>query len=119
MSTRRRKDAPNAISQRESDIPRALPGVTPWGARPPSRPGRLPLSRPTPGEDEQDRSPRDEDRSPGVQPTAGRSGRTPAERYPPDGGTDDIKKGPYRPAANHPRRRTFLTGKTADISNGG
>ena len=44
----------------------------------------------------------------GVQPAGGRWGRTPALPYPPDGGADDNKKGPYRPAANHPWRRTFL-----------
>jgi hypothetical protein len=46
--------------------------------------------------------------APGVQPAGGRSGRTPAEPYPPDGGGEGNKKGPYRPAANHPWRRTFL-----------
>jgi hypothetical protein len=45
--------------------------------------------------------------APGVQPAVGRSGRTPAEPYPPDGGTDDNKKGPYRPAEQHPWRKPF------------
>jgi hypothetical protein len=44
---------------------------------------------------------------PGVQPTAGRSGCTPAEPCPPGGGAEDSKKGPYRPAANHPWRKGF------------
>jgi hypothetical protein len=43
----------------------------------------------------------------GVQPSGGRSGRTPAEPYPPAGGGEDSKAGPYRPAANHPWRRSF------------
>ncbi len=45
--------------------------------------------------------------APGVQPADGRWGRTPALPYPPDGGADDNKKGPYRPAADHPWRRGF------------
>jgi hypothetical protein len=66
-------------------------------------------SRPTPaGGQEADRASLKKTRSAGVQPTDGRSGRTPAEPYPPDGGANDTKKGPYRPAANHPWRRTFL-----------
>jgi hypothetical protein len=43
----------------------------------------------------------------GVQPAGGRSGRTPAEPYPPDSGTEDSGKGPWRPAADHPWRRSF------------
>jgi hypothetical protein len=45
--------------------------------------------------------------APGVQPAGGRSGRTPAEPYPPDGGGDDTKKGPQRPAKDHPWRKPF------------
>jgi Helix-turn-helix domain len=85
----------------------------------PQTPRSLPLLRPTPGEDESGRPSCEEGRPAGVQPSAGRSGCTPAEPYPPDGDADDSKKGPYRPAANHPWRRTFLTGKKEDISNGG
>jgi transposase len=47
----------------------------------------------------------------GVQPTAGRSGRTPAEPYPPDGVAEDSQKGPRRPAADHPWRRSFKSNK--------
>jgi hypothetical protein len=43
----------------------------------------------------------------GVQPAGGRSGRTPAEPYPPDGEAKDSGKGPWRPAADHPWRRSF------------
>jgi hypothetical protein len=43
----------------------------------------------------------------GVQPSAGRSGRTPAEPYPPGGAAEDSRKGPRRPAADHPWRRSF------------
>jgi hypothetical protein len=45
--------------------------------------------------------------APGVQPTGGRSGRTPAEPYPPDGAADDSKEEPYRPAEDHPWRKSF------------
>ena len=71
------------------------------------------------GSEEEGRPPCEEGRPSGVQPAGGRSGCTPAEPYPPDGEADDTRKGPYRPAANHPWRRTFLTGKKEDISNGG
>jgi transposase len=45
--------------------------------------------------------------APGVQPAGGRSGRTPAEPYPPDGGGDDSKKGRHRPAEDHPWRKPY------------
>jgi hypothetical protein len=54
-----------------------------------------------------DRDPKAGSRSPGVQPTGGRSGRTPAEPYPPDGGAEDSRKGPHRPAEDHPWRKPF------------
>jgi hypothetical protein len=43
----------------------------------------------------------------GVQPAAGRSGRTPAEPYPPDDGAKNTAKGPKRPAEDHPWRKSF------------
>jgi len=43
--------------------------------------------------------------SPGMQPTGGRSGRTPAEPYPPDGAGSDTSRGSYRPGPNHPWRK--------------
>jgi hypothetical protein len=51
------------------------------------------------------RDPKQGPRSLGVQPAGGRSGRTPAEPYPPDGGADDTPKGPRRPAEDHPWRK--------------
>jgi Helix-turn-helix domain len=75
------------------------------GGAAPQTPRSLPLSRPTPGGEEQGRSSGSESAAPGVQPSAGRSGRTPAEPYPPDGGAEDSKKKPRRPAANHPWRK--------------
>lgn len=89
------------------------------GGAAPQTPRSLPPSRPTPGGRRKAAAPVEEADSPGVQPAGGRSGCTPAEPYPPDGAAEDSKKGPYRPAANHPWRRTFLTGKKEDISNGG
>jgi hypothetical protein len=44
---------------------------------------------------------------PGVPPAVGRSGRTPAEPYPPDGGRDDTKKGRRHPAEDQPWRKPF------------
>jgi len=49
----------------------------------------------------------EETRPAGVPPATGRSGRTPAEPYPPDGAGEDSRKGPWRPAADHPWRRGF------------
>jgi hypothetical protein len=43
----------------------------------------------------------------GIQPTGGRSGRTPAEPYPPDGAAKDSSPGPRRPAEDHPWRKPF------------
>jgi hypothetical protein len=51
------------------------------------------------------RGPVKESRPAGNQPTAGRSGRTPAEPYPPDGVRGKSLKQPYRPAKNHPWRK--------------
>jgi transposase len=48
--------------------------------------------------------------SSGVKPTNGRSGRTPAEPYPPAGEDQSTVRGPYRPAADHPWRRGFRGG---------
>jgi len=89
------------------------------GGAAPQTPRSLPHCRPTPAGEEEGRSPCEEDRPSGVQPAGGRSGCTPAEPYPPDSEADDTRKGPYRPAANHPWRRTFLTERKQDISNGG
>jgi hypothetical protein len=49
--------------------------------------------------------PVEEPRPVGIQPTAGRSGRTPAEPYPPDGTKGDNLKRKYRPAPDHPWRK--------------
>ena len=79
------------------------------GGAAPQTPRSLPHSRPTPGgAEEEGQPPGEEGRPSGVQPAGGRSGRTPAEPYPPDGEADDTKKGSRRPAADHPWRRTFL-----------
>jgi hypothetical protein len=49
-----------------------------------------------------------EDAAPGVQPAGGRSGRTPAEPYPPDGAEQDKPKPRWRPADDHPWRKPNL-----------
>ena len=59
------------------------------------------------GEEEQDQGPVDGPQSPGVQPTDGRSGRTSAEPYPPDGKAEDTRKGRTGPAKEHPWRKPF------------
>ena len=48
-----------------------------------------------------------EARPAGVQPVGGRSGRTPAEPYPPDDAAQDSGPGQHRPAEDHPWRRPF------------
>jgi hypothetical protein len=62
-----------------------------------------------------------------VRPAKGRSGRTPAEPYPPPGLPHATAKEQYRPGPDHPwrkgfkqplRNRTFLLGQKPDISNG-
>jgi hypothetical protein len=55
----------------------------------------------------QDEASLQEASSPGMTPTNGRSGRTPAEPYPPADEEQGKKQGPYRPAANHPWRGKF------------
>lgn len=65
-------------------------------------------SRPTPeGGTKGDDAPMKEASPPGVKPTNGRSGRTPAEPYPPVGEEENTRKAPWRPAANHPWRKGF------------
>jgi hypothetical protein len=81
------------------------PGVL--GGSAPQTPRSLALGGLTPGAQEEGSTSATEAEPPGVQPTGGRSGRTSAEPYPPDGGADDSKKGPRRPAADHPWRRAF------------
>jgi transposase len=78
------------------------------GGSAPQTPRSLAPSGPTPGEEQEDGSASVNETEPsGVQPSAGRSGRTSAEPYPPDGEAEDSKKGPHRPAADHPWRRGF------------
>ena len=43
----------------------------------------------------------------GIPPTAGRSGRTPAEPDPPDGAAGDNAEGSRRPAQDHPWRKGY------------
>jgi Helix-turn-helix domain len=77
------------------------------GGSAPQTPRSLTHPGPTPEGEKENSASFDEAESSGVQPTGGRSGRTSAEPYPPDGGAEDTNKGPYRPAADHPWRRGF------------
>jgi hypothetical protein len=81
-------------------------GPAALGGPAPQTPRSLAPEGPTPGGEEEGSASVEAEPS-GVQPTGGRSGRTSAEPYPPDGGAEDTKKGPYRPAAEHPWRRGF------------
>src|SRR5262245_64176450 len=74
----------------------------------PQTPRSLAHSRPTPvARKSKDRAGKPA-RPSGVQPTAGRSGRTPAEPYPPNGRAKVKRKRPYRPAENYPWRNFLL-----------
>jgi helix-turn-helix protein len=83
------------------------------GGAAPQTPRSLAHAGPTPAGEEEGSTSAKEAEPPGVQPAGGRSGRTSAEPYPPDGAAEDTKKGPRRPAADHPWRRAFRSkGKT-------
>jgi Helix-turn-helix domain len=79
------------------------------GGSAPQTPRSLTHPGPTPEGAKENSASSKEAESSGVQPAGGRSGRTSAEPYPPDGAAEDTKKGPYRPAADHPWRRGFHT----------
>jgi hypothetical protein len=81
------------------------------GGSAPQTPRSLTPLRPTPKGKEKDRAVVGATRSSGVQPTARRSGRTPAEPYPPNGKAKTIAKKPYRPAKDHPWRTFLLPSK--------
>jgi DNA-binding MarR family transcriptional regulator len=76
------------------------------GGSAPQTPRSLTHLRPTPVGKDKDRA-AETARSSGVQPTVRRSGRTPAEPYPPNGKAKVKQTKPNRPAKNHPWR-TFL-----------
>ena len=77
------------------------------GGSAPQTPRSLAHGGPTPAGKEKSPTSAKEAEPSGVQPTGGRSGRTSAEPYPPDGEAEDTTKGPHRPAADHPWRRGF------------
>jgi transposase len=101
----------HAIPTREAA---ARPEVELGGLCPPRPPQSLTHLRPTPGGGGKNKN-RDRAespaRSPGVQPSVRRSGRTPAEPYPPNGKAKTKRKKPYRPAKNHPWRTLLLRPK--------
>jgi hypothetical protein len=80
-------------------------GGRPGGSAP--RPPEFSASAADAGGENTGRASGKEARPGGVQPAGGRSGRTPAEPYPPDGAADDSEKKPYRPAEDHPWRKGF------------
>jgi hypothetical protein len=82
-------------------------GASALGDAAPQTPRSLAPEGPTPGGQEEGPTSREEAGRSGVQPVGGRWGRTSAEPYPRDGGAEDSKQGPYRPAADHPWRRGF------------
>jgi hypothetical protein len=87
------------------------------GALPP-HPRSLPLrGTPAEGRKKQGRT-AEAARPSAVRPASERSGRTPAEPYPPRGNTTVPQPQPYRPPPDHPWRRTghFNPPKPADIS---
>jgi hypothetical protein len=86
---------------------REIPARPALGGSAPQTPRSLAHEGPTPAAAEQGPASCTEAEPSGVQPTGGRSGRTSAEPYPPDGAAEDSKEGPYRPAADHPWRRGF------------
>ena len=84
-----------------------VPGASALGGSAPQTPRSLAQAGPTPGDEEEGPAAAQEAEPSGVPPTGGRSGRTAAEPYPPDGAAEDTKKGPHRPAADHPWRQGF------------
>jgi len=78
------------------------------GGSAPQPPRSLAHGRPTPEEEEgTDEASVKETSSAGVKPTSERSGRTPAEPCPLAGDGETTAKGPHRPRADHPWRRSF------------
>jgi Helix-turn-helix domain len=81
-------------------------GCSPGGSAP--RPPEFSaLAADARGEGEEGRGSVEEPAASGVPPTGGRSGRTPAEPYPPDGAEEDTAKARGRPAKDHPWRKPF------------
>jgi hypothetical protein len=78
--------------------------VSPGGSAP--RPPEFSASTADASRREKDPAPTEGGRA-GVQPSAGRSGCTPAEPCPPNGEATDSAKSQRRPAENHPWRRPF------------
>jgi transposase len=86
------------------------------GALPPDPRGLAPSQHPAEAAvEESDRAEGGSTRSKAVTLTDRRSGCTSAEPYPPAGKSQPNGKGPYRPPANHPWRRKFLSSQP-DIS---
>jgi hypothetical protein len=96
---------------------RAVVADTTLGGSAPKPPEFSALAADASGQ-EKGRAPQTETRPSGVQPTAGRSGRTPAEPYPPDGGEENKPKPRWRPAQDHPWRKSTIQRKR-DVQTSG
>src|SRR5581483_3370803 len=83
-----------------------IPAASRLGGSTPKPPEFSALAADARGEDDGP-GPQEEARPTGIPPTAGRSGRTPAEPYPPDGGADDTKQPKKRPGKDHRWRKPF------------
>jgi Helix-turn-helix domain len=102
-----RLDGSMAIRFRENYLKyqEVAQGSSPGGSAPrPPEFSALPADAST---EEKDPAPEERAGPTGMQPTGGRSGRTPAEPYPPDGKAEDTHKGKKRPAEGHPWRKPF------------
>ena len=81
------------------------PGAAVGGSAP--KPPEFSASAADASAEGKDRGPRASARSPGVPPAGGRSGRTPAEPYPPDGAGAHSEKAKKGPGKEHPWRQPF------------
>jgi hypothetical protein len=81
------------------------PGSSPGGSAP--SPPEFNAATADVSREEKDLAPETGAGPTGMQPSGGRSGRTPAEPYPPDGKANDTGKGKKRPAKDHPWREPF------------
>jgi hypothetical protein len=89
-----------------------IPGAVSTGGSAPRPPEFSALAADASSAEEQEgRDSSEESAAPGVQPSAGRSGRTPAEPYPPDGAEKNTSKGRWRPGKDHPWREPFKQDK--------
>jgi transposase len=85
-----------------------IPKTPSLGGSAPKPPEFSALAADASGGEKQGRTSRKEVQPAGVQPTVRRSGRTPAEPYPPHGGAKNNVKSGSGPGKDHPWRKPFL-----------